>query len=141
MKLRDARGQALLETILLGLLFLVPLVWMLGLVGEMQRAALATSAGAREAASDAARASTTASARARIESAVEIALSDQGLEPERARIAVSGTRGFIRGGSIRITVAYPVRVATIPWLGSIADPVIWVRTESASLIEPYRSRP
>lgn len=44
-----------METILLGLVLFVPVVWALGVLADLHRGALATSAAAREAGFDAAR--------------------------------------------------------------------------------------
>ncbi len=133
-------GQAMLETIILGLLLIVPIIWLLGLLGEMHRAALATTAAAREAAFDAARASDGSSARASIDRAVRTALEDQGLEPGRARVDASTPTGYQRGAEVTVQVSYPVRALSVPLLGSLTEPVIWIRARTSMVIEPFRSR-
>ncbi len=133
-------GQALLETIILGLLLIVPIIWLLGLLGEMQRAALATTSAAREAAADASRSTDASGARGSIARAVRISLLDQGLDPSRVRVQASTPSGFARGGIVRVRVSYPVQALAVPLLGSLTDPVIWVRSQSSMVIEPYRSR-
>ena len=44
-----ATGQAMIETIVLGLLMLVPLVWLLGVLADVHRTSLAAAAAVRAA--------------------------------------------------------------------------------------------
>lgn len=80
------RGQALIETLLLGLLFMAPLLWGLGVLADMHRAALATGAAAREAGFEAARADDLDDANLAAARAVSRALADHGLDPSLVRV-------------------------------------------------------
>lgn len=134
---RDA-GMATLETLLLGLLLTVPLIWGLGVLSELHRAALAGAAAAREAGFDAARSSSRSEAERRIDAAVALAFANHGLDPGRGR--VEWTSDLERGGTVEVRVSYPTAVLQAPFLGSVSGPSIWVRASHVARVDPYRSR-
>lgn len=136
----NQRGAAMVETLLLGLILVMPLVWTLSVLADLHRAALATTAAAREAGFDAARAATPAEAERRLEAAVATALANHGLEPGRADVSWTPSR-LERGGAIEVRVAYDVPVARVPFLGSVPGPSVAVSASHVSRIDPYRSRP
>lgn len=76
---RDERGSGLVEFAWLGILLLVPLVWIVVSVFEVQRGAFATSAAARAAGRAYVLASTDAEGHRRAEDAARLALRDQGV--------------------------------------------------------------
>jgi Flp pilus assembly protein TadG len=76
---RDERGSALVELTWLGVLLLVPMLWIVLSVFEVQRGAFGVSAAARAAGRAYALAPTDAAGRARAEAAARQALADQGL--------------------------------------------------------------
>jgi hypothetical protein len=133
-----AGGQALTETLLLGLVLLVPLIWMFGVLADVHRTALAATAAVREAGSDAARASDAASADRAVTEAVGRALVDHGVDPDRAEIRWSGT--LTRGGLIEVEIGVPVSVVQAPLVGKVAGPSIWVRATHSARVDLYRSR-
>lgn len=137
--MRD-RGSGMVETILLGLLLLVPLIWGLGVLSELHRAALATTAAAREAGFDAARATTPLEAQRRARSAVAAALADHGLDPAGVSIHLSPGR-LERGSVVQVRVGYEVPVLQAPFLGTVAAPSISVSASHVARVDPYRSRP
>ncbi len=134
------RGQAMMETILLGLLLIIPLIWALGVLAELHRGALGTTAAVREAGADAARSISLEEGRRAIDAAVTAALVDQGLDPSLAEVTYSIDPGFRRGGVVEIQVGYPVSVVTAPLIGSTSGPSVWVRASHVTRIDPYRSR-
>lgn len=140
----DARttegGQAVMETILLGLVLIVPLVWALGVLAEVHKGALATTAAVREAGSDAARSTSLRDGRRAIDEAVARALADQGLDPSLAEVTWSIDPYFRRGGIVEVQVAYPISVVGAPLIGSVSGPSVWVRASHITRIDPYRSR-
>lgn len=140
MRAREA-GQALIETILLGLLLLVPVMWALGVLADIQRGALATTAAAREAGFEAARAPSRAAAARAIDSAVAQAFRNQGLDPSKASVRVSLAPGLARGTAIEIEVGMKVPVLQAPLLGEVAGPSIGVTARHVARVDPYRSRP
>lgn len=135
----NERGTAMIETLLLGLLLLVPLIWVLGVLSEVHRAALATTTAAREAGFDAARATTRGDAASRIDAAVASALADHGVDPRRAR--VEWTSDLERGGAVELRVSYDVPVLQAPLLGSIGGPSITVNASHVARVDRYRSHP
>jgi hypothetical protein len=134
-----ADGFALVETIMLGLLLLIPLIWTLTVLADIHRTALAATAAAREAGFEAARSTHGASAQRAVDRAVAEAFANQGLDPAIARVHMSGT--LERGAPVEIEIAYPVTVLQAPLLGRVAGPSVWVRAEHVARVDPYRSRP
>lgn len=139
--LRDERGSSLLEVMLLGLLLTTVLIWLLAVLSDVHRAALATTAGAREAGFDAARSTEIRSAGAAADTAIRRALLDGGLDPGSARVRWDAPDGLMRGGRVEVEVAYPVPVIRAPFLGSWGGAVVWVRAIHTARIDPYGSRP
>lgn len=135
----NQRGAAMVETMLLGLLLLIPLIWVLGVLSELHRAALATTSAAREAGFDAARAATPSEVERRIDVAVATALADHGIDPGNAR--VEWATDLERGGEVELRVSYDVPVFQAPLLGSVGGPSISVSASHVARVDPYRSRP
>lgn len=115
---RDQDGSALVEVVWLALLLLVPLVYILLAVFEVQRSAFAVSAATRAAGRAFSLAPTQADADARARSAARVALADQGLDLARASLAVSCTPDphacLAPGSVISVEVAYPVALPLMP---------------------------
>jgi hypothetical protein len=133
-------GQAVIETLLVALILLVPLVWLLGVLADFHRGALGATAAAREAGFDAASSADAASAARAVARAVHQAFVDEGLDPAKAGVDWQATAGFQRGGTVRVSIEYPVTVAQFPFLGSVAGPSVIVRAVNFARIDPYRSR-
>jgi hypothetical protein len=133
-------GQAIIETLLVSLVLLVPLMWMLGVLSDLQRGALGTTAAAREAGFDAASSSEPSTASAAVERAVHQAFVDEGLDPTQALVSWASTPGFPRGGTVKVSVSYPVTIAQFPFIGRVSGPSITVRSIELARIDPYRSR-
>jgi hypothetical protein len=133
-------GQAVVETLLLGLLLLVPLVWALGVLADMHRGALATTAGAREAGIDAARSSSMVEADGAVNDAIHQAFLDQGLDPTEARVSWRSDSNLERGSAVEVIVSYPVTVVQAPFVGRVSGPSVWIRAHHIARVDPYRSR-
>jgi hypothetical protein len=136
---RRERGQAVVETILIGLLLLVPLIWALGVLADMHRSALALTAAAREGGAEAARADSRLDAERALDRAVVEALVDHGLDPGQVEVQWSGSPQ-VRGGVIEINVRYPVTVLQAPLIGRVAGPSAIVEARHVVRVDPYRSR-
>jgi hypothetical protein len=134
---RDS-GQAMIETILLGLLLLVPLVWMLGVLADVHRTSLAATAAVRAAGFEAARSESAPDAELAIDDAVARAFTAHGLDP--SDVLVDWRGGLGRGQRVEIEVGYPVAVAQAPLLGRLGGPSLWVRARHIARVDPYRSR-
>ena len=87
----DERGSALVELTWLGILLLVPMLWILVSVFEVQRGAFAVSAAARAAGRAYALASSDAEGRQRAQAAARQALDDQGLAGTSFTLGVACT--------------------------------------------------
>jgi len=114
---RGQRGSALVEFSWLGILLLVPLIWIVLSVFEVQRGAFAISAAARAAGRAYALADSDALGSARAEQAARQALADQGLEsaPLDLRVTCTPYPHACHAGTSVITVRLATSVA-LPWL-------------------------
>ena len=89
MRRRTERGTALVEVTWLSVLLLVPLVYIVLAVFEVQRSAFAVNAATRAAGRAYALAPSEGEAGERARAAAEVALEDQGLDLSRGSMAVS----------------------------------------------------
>ena len=133
------RGQALIETLLLGLIMMAPLLWGLGVLADLHRTALATTSAAREAGFEVARSVDPRSAKASADRAITTALQDHGLDPSKVRVTWS-IGGLVRGAPIEVVVSYPTTVLQAPFIGKVSGPSIWTHSKSVARIDRYRSR-
>lgn len=99
---RDDRGSALVEFSWLAIILLVPLVWVVLSVFEVQRGAFATTAAARAAGRAFALAPDDATGEARARAAVAQVLADEGTRGQRATVRFSCTP---RGSSCHVGTA------------------------------------
>ena len=134
-------GSSLMEVLLLGLVFLAPLIWGLTVLAGVHESALAATAAAREAGTEAARAATGSDAESAVEQAVAQAFRDQGVEPSLARVRLDGTQRFDRGAFIEVEISVPVSVFRAPFLGAVSGPSIWIRARHVAQVDPFGSRP
>lgn len=86
---RDDRGSALVELSWLAIILLVPLIWIVISVFEVQQGAFATSAAARAAGRAYALAPDDATGEARAAAVVRQVLADQGTPGQRATVTVT----------------------------------------------------
>lgn len=111
MRARDEDGSALVELVWLGVLLLVPVLWIVVTVFDVQRGAFAVNGAARAAGRAYALAPTDAEGRARAEAAARQALADQGVdEPVDVRITCSPYPRDCHSGTSVITVRVASRV-------------------------------
>ena len=112
MRRRDDRGSALVELSWLGILLVLPMLWIVMSVFEVQRGAFGVSAAARAAARAYALAPDDASGLARAREAARVALDDQGVRGVTPDIRVSCTPYPVdcHQGTSVITVAVHSRV-------------------------------
>lgn len=137
---RGEDGQALIEALLIGLVLIVPVIWLLAVLAGVHKGALAATAAAREAGFEAARSPTVTEAERAVASAVAGAFADQGLGAGRVDVQWSAS-GLERGGLVEVEVAYPVAVARFPFIGGFTGPSVWVRARHVARVDPFRSRP
>ena len=89
MRVRDDEGSASLEFVTVGMILLIPFVYLVLVMSAIQAGALAAEGAARHAARVFVQSRTVAAAEARAATAVEFALADHGVDVNRARVAVS----------------------------------------------------
>lgn len=120
MRRRDERGSALVEFTWLGLILLVPLVWILLSVFEVQRGAFATTAAARSAGRAYVLAPDAATGQQRATDAAEFVLSDQGSPGMKATVTVDcepvPEQCLAPGSTVTVTVSSSVPVPLMPEL-------------------------
>lgn len=133
-------GMALVEALLVTMMFTVPLLVALGALSELHRGALAATAAAREAGFEAARSDDVVHADRAVDAAVRNAFFDHGIDSASAKVKWTGAPGLARGGVVEVEVAYPVEVLRLPFLGGLTDPRIWVNARHVARIDPYMSR-
>jgi hypothetical protein len=137
--MRNERGQALIETLLLGLVLMAPLLWTLTVLADVHRTALAATSAAREAGFEMSRSIDPRAANRSAHQAIAIALKDHGLDPSKARVDWAFD-SLSRGAPVQVTVSYEVPVIQAPFLGRVSGPSIWVHAKSVARVDPYRSR-
>lgn len=135
----NERGYALIEALLVGLILIVPLIWVLTAAASLHRSALASASAVREAGLAASRAATATEATTHARSALGRALSERGLDPSRARVQLSWRNPLGRAGAVEVKLETAVDVIRIPFVGRPMGPVIWVRARHVAHVEPYRS--
>jgi len=115
---RDERGSALIEVTWLGLLLLIPLVYVLLSVFEVQRGAFAVSAAARAAGRAYVLADSDAAGQRQAEAVARLALADQGMAdaPMELVVRCRPARGACHAGgkTIIVTVHSRVRLPLLP---------------------------
>ncbi len=130
---RDEAGTALVEVTWLSLLLLVPLVYILLAVFEVQRSAFAVSAASRAAARAYAIAPTQADGAARARAAAGVALGDQGLDLDRGTLVLGCEPDpgdcLSPGSLIHVDVRYPVALPLLPSALGANTPSIRVEAE------------
>ena len=139
-RLTGEDGMALVEAILVALVFVVPLLAALGVLSELHRGALAATAAAREAGFEAARSDSAVQANQAVDAAVRAAFFDHGVDSGSADVKWTWTPGFARGGEVEVVVAYPVEALRLPFVGSMSEPRIWVNARHVARIDPFMSR-
>lgn len=135
--MRNDRGAAMVEGILLTLVLVVPVIWLLGVLADVHRGALAATAAAREGGFAAARTRDPVAADKAIEAAVTTAFLNHGADGRAARVRWAGR--LEGGGRVEVLVAYPVPVLQAPFLGRVGGPSVWVRARHAAAVDRYGS--
>jgi hypothetical protein len=115
---RDERGSALVEFTWLAILLMVPLVYVVLSVFEVQRGAYAVSAAARSAARAYSLAGSDAAGHDAAEAAVRVALMDQGLDGQEVDLHISCTPDphhcLHPGSTIRVIIETHVDLPLLP---------------------------
>jgi hypothetical protein len=133
-------GSASLEFITVGVLLLVPLVYLVLVVSSLQSASLGVEGAARQASRVFVQAESEADARAAAERAIRVTLADYGLDADDAEVAIScrpdpadclARRGFVTveiATVVPLPLAPPVLAVDVP----LGVPVQALATEQVS---------
>lgn len=117
-RLRGEEGSAALEFVTVGVLLLVPLVYLALAIASIQGGALAVEGAARQAARVFVEAPDEATARARAAEAVAVALADYGLRAADAHVEVrcrpDPADCLHRGGTVVVAVGSRVALPLVP---------------------------
>jgi hypothetical protein len=148
---RSERGAAVVELLAGFLVLVVPLVYVLVVVADVQRALLATSSAAREVGRVYVTGSSRADAERRAAVAYREVLANFGLRADDPRAALQlevGCRpgsgraacvgGFGPGAEVRVVVTYRVPVARLPFVGAVAAPSVTVGATQHSRVDRFR---
>lgn len=131
--MRDRRGQAgsvVIEVVWLAVLLLVPLVYVVLAVFEVQRGAFAATAAARAAGRAYVLAPTPAEGELRARAAGRIAFADQGVDAGRSAMTLECRPGCLTPGSVvHVRVRHQVALPLIPRALGGQGPSIRVEAE------------
>jgi hypothetical protein len=144
------RGAAVVELLVVFLTLLVPLVYAMVVMADVQRALLATSGAAREAGRVYVTAPDRLAAERRAEVAYREVLASYGIRAgdPRARMRLRAgcpvgagpgcVGGFGPGAEVRVEVTYQVPVARLPFLGAVAGPGVTIGATHHTRVDRYR---
>lgn len=134
-------GNALVEFSYLAVLLMIPLVYVLLTVFQVQRAAFGVTEAARQAGRAYATATDEAQGRARAQVAADLALQDQGLVLCPSCLAPPAGQ-LVPGGTVRVRVEHRV---VLPLLGGLfrgaVPPSIPVRATHVEVVDRFRDGP
>jgi hypothetical protein len=143
------RGAAVVELLVVMLTLLVPLVYVMVVMADVQRALLATSNAAREAGRMYVTGADRVDAERRAGVAYRDVLATYGMRAGpgtgmRLRVgcpAAAGSGcagGFGPGAEVEVEVTYRVPVARVPFLGAVAGPGVTVGATHHTRVDRYR---
>lgn len=140
MRTRDEEGSALVELVWLAMLLIVPLVYLLVAVFDVQRAAFGASAASRAAGRAYALADTDAEGLRRARAAAEIALADQGVDrPMALEITCEPAPPcHERGRTVVVRLSSSVALPLVPSALGGGAPSFAIRSEHRVPIGRYR---
>ncbi|HEX2810700.1 MAG TPA: TadE family protein [Kineosporiaceae bacterium] len=135
------QGSAVVEFVTLGVLILLPLVYLVLTLGRLQAGAFAVDGAAREAARTFIAAPDDATARARAVAAVRLGLKDEGFDADPATaltITCSATPCLTPKGRVAVQVAVDVVLPGIPgFVDRLASTHVTVRSEQVDVVDAF----
>ena len=140
MRIVDDEGSASLEFVTVGMILLIPLVYLVLVMSAIQGGALAAEGAARHAARVFVQSRNVPNAEASAATAIEFALADHGVDPESAMVTIScspvAANCLTRQGFVTVSVALTVPLPLVPPVLSgnfpIAVPLRATATEQVS---------
>lgn len=134
----DETGSAIVEFVWLGLILMVPIVYILLAVFDLQRASYGVSAASRAAGRAFVLAPDQGSGYARAQRAAEVALKDQGIEPGGVAVRISCTPDPERCLSPGAVISVAVRTSQpLPFIPSALGGSRPAVTVNGTHTEPY----
>lgn len=131
-------GSAMLEFVYLSLLLLVPLVYVLTTVFQVQRAAFGVTEAARQAGRAYTTAASDAEGRAHADAAAHLAMTDQGVALD-APVVLSAPDGVAPGSVVRVQVVQRVPLPLVGGLfRGVVPPNIPVRATSVAVVDRFK---
>ena len=147
---RAERGAAVVELLVVFLTLLLPLVYVMVVMADVQRALLATSSAAREAGRVYVTGADRVDAERRAGVAYREVLATYGMragDPGTgmrlrvgcpAEVGSGCARGFGPGAEVEVAVTYRVPVARVPFLGAVAGPGVTVGATHHTRVDRFR---
>jgi Flp pilus assembly protein TadG len=135
-------GAAVVEFVFLGVLLMVPLVYLVVAAGRVQAASFAASSSAREAARAFVTADSESEAGRRARAAVRLGMRDQGFRAEDGRMAVECNRPvcLTPGGRVVVRVEVQVMLPGVPRsVGRALSTHVTVRARQVATVDEFRS--
>ena len=141
---RGERGSAVVEFVFLGVLLMVPLIYLVMTLSRIQAGAYAASTAAREAGRAYVTASETGVAEDRAEAAARIAFEDQGFGNDDTHLAMTcdGTPCLRPEGRIEMSTTVTVPLPLIPSFARELVPLkVPVRASHVAVVDRFRDEP
>jgi Na+-transporting methylmalonyl-CoA/oxaloacetate decarboxylase gamma subunit len=136
-------GSAIVEFLGVALVLLVPVVYLVLVLGRLQAATFAVDGAAREAARAVATAPDTETAAAHAAAAVSLALADQGIsaEPRDVLTVACGADCLAPGSTVDVRVAVDVPLPGVPeWLQGAVPLSVPVTASATTVVDTYVER-
>lgn len=127
----EARGSAVVEFIFLGVLLLLPVVYLIVVLAQLQGAAYAAAGAADQAGKVFLRDNGQKTAEQRAEEAVVLALQDFGFTPEQGQLQIDCVPVNCQASGTRVTVVVRVRVP-LPLIPSLPGVTLSAATMEAT---------
>lgn len=140
-RLRGDDGNALVEFTYLAVLLMVPLVYVLLTVFQVQRAAFGVTEAARSAGRAYATAETPAQGALRAQEAADLAMRDQIPGYGSAQVSYPEPPALLPGGTVTVTVRHDVTLPLIGGLFGRVEPTIPVRATHVEVVDAFREAP
>ncbi len=140
---RDEQGSAVVEFVTLAVILLIPLVYLVLLLGRVQAGAYAVSQASREAGRAYVTAGTGEDAGARARAAARIAFADQRFEEVgRLELACDGTPCLRPDGRVRTTATVRVPLPLVPaFVRDVVPLSVPVSASHVSTVDRFRGFP
>ena len=137
------QGSAVIEFVFLGILLMIPLVYLVLMLGRLQAGAYAVSAAVRESGRAFVTAENEDSAHARAQAAATLAMENLGFgDASSLRIICSSSPCLTPGAEVRSEAEVQVPLPLIPEFAHAVVPLeMPLRAENLSRVDPFRALP